>query len=76
LDGKSSGHGGDLLNVPPQWVGEGLGEEWGQVEQAEHDGDRSGGVADGGGDAEGEQGDQDEVADAAGGGAQGWAVAD
>ena len=74
LDSEAGGHGGDLLDVPSQGVSDDLGEQWGEVEQGEHGADGHGGVADGGGDAEGEQRDQDEVEDAAGGGAQGRAV--
>ena len=48
----------------------------GQVEQAEHAPDRYRGVADGGGDAEAEQGAEDEVEDAAERGAQCRTVAD
>ena len=51
-----------------------MGQERGQVEQGEGRSDRDGGVADGGGDAEGEQGDEGEVDDVAGGGSQGRRV--
>ena len=76
LDGEPGGHRGDLLEVSSQRVGDGLGEEGRQVEQAEHGSDGYGGVADGGGDAEAEQGDEDEIEDAAGRGAQRRTVAD
>ena len=53
-----------------QRVGDGLREDRGEVEQAEHDANRYGGVADDGGHAEAEEGDEGELEDAADGGAR------
>jgi hypothetical protein len=45
----------------PDRIGHDLGKEWEQVEEPENDPDRRGGVTYRGGDAEAEQGDEDEV---------------
>ena len=62
MDGEPGGHGADLLEVPvPGGVRDKLGEERKEVEKPEDQSDGRGGVADGGGNAEAEEGDENEV---------------
>src|SRR5450631_852918 len=71
LDGEPGVHWADLIQVSlPVGVGDGIGEYREEVQDAEDGPDRRGGVAHGGGGSETEQGDQGEVENRAGGGAQ------
>src|SRR5215470_11711946 len=71
LDLEPGRHRRDLLEVALHVrVGDHAGDDREQVEQAEHDADGHRGVPDGGSGTEAEQGDQGEVEDRPGGGAQ------